>query len=257
MIGSSSYRARSTASARSGRDVTSWWPDLAASAMKFRPGIVIDGEAVVYVGGRIDFGAAQSRRATTPSRARRLANQVPAAYAAFDLLDHPELGDIRPRPWAERRALLLDVFEDQEPPLQVVPTTNDRELAEAWYQVLPEQGIEGPGLEAEAGAVPGGRRDWRKQRHSDTVDAPVVGYTGPPARPRTVAVQLPDGRTAPSQALTAPLAAAISEHLARSGPAHSARTSAGATYSTTSEGLVVEVLAGTTRHAVVTVTRLR
>ncbi|MFD4232092.1 hypothetical protein [Streptomyces sp. NPDC058545] len=116
---------------RAGRDVTSWWPDLAAPAMKFSPGTVVGGEA-----------------------ASTSAQRSPAAQPH--------------RP--------------------------------------------GPGV---------------------------------------------DGRTALSQALTALLAAAISEHLARSGPAHRNHTSAGDAYSTVREGMVVEVLAETTRHAVVTVTRLR
>ena len=47
---------------RAGRDVTSWSSDLAAPAMKFRPGTVVDGKAVLYVGRRIDVSAAQPHR---------------------------------------------------------------------------------------------------------------------------------------------------------------------------------------------------
>ncbi|MEU8488617.1 hypothetical protein [Streptomyces sp. NPDC048641] len=43
-------------------------------------------------------------------------------------------------------------------------------------------------------------------RHSETVDADVVGCVGPASRPHRVAVQLPDGSLVPSQALTAPVA---------------------------------------------------
>ncbi|MER7694564.1 hypothetical protein [Streptomyces sp. NPDC097610] len=46
-------------------------------------------------------------------------------------------------------------------------------------------------------------------------------------------------------------------HFAASGPPRSALTRAGETYTTVAPRLVVEVLVGTTRHAVVTVTRLR
>ncbi|WP_053084757.1 hypothetical protein [Streptomyces viridochromogenes] len=89
------------------------------------------------------------------------------------------------------------------------------------------------------------------------MEADVVGYTGSAARPRALAVRLPDGRVALTQALEAPLAAQVAVHFAASGPPRGARTRAGEPYTTASPGLVVEVLAGTTRHAVVTVTRLR
>ncbi|XIE80210.1 hypothetical protein AB6O49_24050 [Streptomyces sp. SBR177] len=41
---------------------------------------------------------------------------------------------------------------------------------------------------------PGGTWAWRKVRHSDTVDARLVGLFGPPARPHALLVRLPDGR---------------------------------------------------------------
>lgn len=242
--------------ARSGRDVTSAWGDLAAAGMRLPPGTVLDGEAVVYVGGKVDFGAAQTRAASTPARARILAERHPASFAAWDILAHPVHGDVRPRPYIERRALLLDVLADVEPPIQAVPATDDVETARFWYATLHGQGIEG--IVAKHARTPyKASRQWRKVRHAETVEAEVVGYTGPAAKPRHVAVRLPDGRTALSQTLTAPLSAQIAAHLAQ-GPAGGLdRTSAGDPYSVAGPGPEVEVLAGTTRHAVVTVTRVR
>lgn len=78
-----------------------------------------------------------------------------------------------------------------------------------------------------------------------------------PIVPATPATPIIDGRTALSQTLSAPLAAQISAHLATAGPARCDHTTAGEPYSTTTGALVVEVLAGTTRHAVVTVIRVR
>jgi hypothetical protein len=90
-----------------------------------------------------------------------------------------------------------------------------------------------------------------------TIDAEVVGHTGPGARPRAVVVEFSDGRRALSQALTAPLAAAVSAHIASTAPGRWARAWSTGSYTTLAPGLTVEVLAGTTRHAVVTVTRVR
>ncbi|MDI3408377.1 ATP-dependent DNA ligase [Streptomyces cavernicola] len=241
---------------RTGRIVTSAWPDLAAAGLALAPGTVLDGEAVIWNEGALDFAAVQARAASAVARARLLSLQLPATYAVWDLLAHPELGDVRPRPYLERRALLLEVLADVGPPLQAVPATNDRDLALRWYEVLQAQNIEGVVAKRADGAYRSGR-SWHKIRHSETVDAEVVGYTGNATHPRTAVVRLPDGGRAQSQALTAPLSRRLALHIAASGPGRRARTDDGERYTTTGDGLVLEVLAGTTRHAVVTVVRAR
>ncbi|MFC9534406.1 DNA ligase [Streptomyces sp. NPDC056975] len=243
--------------ARSGRAVTAAWMDIALAGMALPPGTVLDGECVVWVEGRIDFSAAQSRAASSPIRARELAARWPASYAVWDVLQHPTLGDVRPRPYSERRALMLDLLEDR-PPIQALPATDDPETALLWYEALRETGVEGIVCKRADGAYRGGKRSWLKLRHSDTVNAEVIGYTGPASRPRALAVRLPDGRIALSQTLPGPLAAHLGTLLAGSGPPRRAHTPGGDSYNTVPHDLVVvEVLAGTTRHAVVTVTRLR
>ncbi|MFE9769459.1 DNA ligase [Streptomyces sp. NPDC005808] len=245
--------------ARSGRNVTPVWMDLALAGLNMLPpDTVLDGEAVIYANGKIDFAAAQSRAASTPARARRLAEDRPAHFAAWDILVHPDHGDVRARPYDARRALLLDLFQeyDVQPPIQAVPMTDDPEVAMTWYQQLREQGVEGIVCKP-ANSAYRASRIWKKVRHSETVDAEIVGYTGPAARPHALAVRLPGGRITLSQTLKAPLAAQVSAHLIASGPSQSTRTPAGEPYRTTRPGLLVEVLAGTTRHAVATVTRLR
>lgn len=44
--------------------------------------------------------------------------QRPASYTVWDLLAHPELGDVRSRPYTEWRALLLDLLHDVPLPVQ-------------------------------------------------------------------------------------------------------------------------------------------
>ncbi|MGW7332210.1 ATP-dependent DNA ligase [Streptomyces sp. NPDC054840] len=67
---------------RAGRDVTSAWADLARAALRLPVGSAVDGEAVIYVEGRIDFSAAQGRAASSPARAAQLAARWPALPAA-------------------------------------------------------------------------------------------------------------------------------------------------------------------------------
>ncbi|MDI3390016.1 hypothetical protein QIS99_28055 [Streptomyces sp. B-S-A8] len=241
---------------RTGRDVTNAWPDLAAAGLDLPVGTVVDGEAVIWNEGVLDFAAVQARAASAAARARLLSHRLPASYAIWDLLAHPELGDIRARPYVERRALLLDVLADVGPPLQAVPATNDPEIALRWYQALQTQNIEGVVAKRADGAYRSGR-SWHKIRHSETVDSEAVGYTGNATHPRTVVVRLPDGRTAQSQTLTAPLSRRLAQHIAASGPGRRARTDDGERYTTTGGGLILEALAGTTRHAVVTIVRAR
>ncbi|MFE7357181.1 hypothetical protein ACFU8Q_29515 [Streptomyces sp. NPDC057543] len=128
--------------ARSGRIVTQHWMDLAVAGMELRPGTVLDGEAVIWRDGRLDFAAAQSRAASSVTRARAPAARYPASYVCWDVLQHPDpaIGDLRSRPYTERRAYLLELLADLGPPIQPVPATNDREVALHWYEALPGAG---------------------------------------------------------------------------------------------------------------------
>ncbi|WDM16523.1 hypothetical protein J3S85_36575 [Streptomyces lavenduligriseus] len=125
---------------RTGRDVTALWMDLAVAAMRLPPGVILDGEAVVYIADddgsvHISFTAAQSRALSRPRHARELADQHPATYVAFDILAHPAAGfpDLRPRPYTERRQALLDVLADVGPPIVPVWSTTDIEEALLWF----------------------------------------------------------------------------------------------------------------------------
>ncbi|MEU3244271.1 hypothetical protein [Streptomyces sp. NPDC006875] len=122
--------------ARSGRDVTAVWGDLALASLALPPGTVLDGEAVIVTeDGRISFEAAQGRAASSPSRARLLASRRPAHYIVWDALQLPlPFGDVRARPYRERRAALLDVLSalPANSPIQAVSATNDRHMALTW-----------------------------------------------------------------------------------------------------------------------------
>ncbi|MFJ3914386.1 ATP-dependent DNA ligase [Streptomyces vinaceus] len=243
--------------ARSGRVVTSPWMDLAVAGMQLEPGTVLDGEAVIWSGGRLDFAAVQARAASGTDRSRTLAGRLPASYAVWDILSHPVHGDVRGRRYTERRRLLLDVLAPVGPPIQAVPATDDYDIAMTWYESLQSQGIEGIVAKRAASTYKGGRI-WWKTRHAETTEALVVGFTGSPSQPRALAVRLDDGRTVLTQRLPAALSRAAAAYLADTAPGPPAATATGDAYTTTTvEDLMVEVLAGTTRHQVVTATRLR
>ncbi|MCZ7458003.1 ATP-dependent DNA ligase [Streptomyces sp. WMMC940] len=251
--------------ARSGRIVTTAFPDLAAAALALPDDTVLDGEVVVWSGGRIDFAAVQRRAAATAARAGLLARRMPASYAAFDLL--AEAGeDLRPAPYERRRQRLTALLDPLGPPLQPVPMTTDPEVAATWFETLPAAGIEGLVVKHLGRPYRAGARDWRKLRHTDVHDAAVTGFTGPPARPAALVLVLPDDDT---PVVSSPLPPALRSRAGRllAGRAAEHREGAPRTataigigevpYSAVEPGLVAEVERGTTRHTVVTVHRLR
>ncbi|WP_409239423.1 ATP-dependent DNA ligase [Streptomyces sp. PA5.6] len=237
---------------RSGRDSTEQWLDIATVTMTLPADTVLDGEAVIWREGRIDFGAVRSRASARGRRLADLLHRYPASYVAFDCLMHAGQ-DLRARPYVERRAALLDVLEGVQPPLQAMPATDDRDTALVWFEQLQAQGI----VAKRAASTYRAGRIWTKIRHAETLDAQIVGYVGPAGRPQRAAVLLPDGRRVLSRALTAPVAAEVARLVAESGPGRRARTDDGEAYTTAGDGLVVEVEAGTTRHATVAVLRAR
>jgi ATP-dependent DNA ligase len=195
--------------ARSGRDVTAAWGDLALVGPHLPAGTVLDGEAVITTeDGRISFEAAQARAASSPTRARHLAAQRPAHYIAFDALQLPS-GDARPRPYSERRAALLSLLAGlpANTPIQAISATTDRDTALTWYNTLHHQGVEGIVAKRTTSPYRAGRTgtSWLKIRHADTIEATVTGFTGTARQPRALAVRLPDGRVALSQRLTTAL----------------------------------------------------
>lgn len=244
--------------ARSGRKVTTHWMDLAVAGLRLPADTVLDGEAVVWRDGRIDFSAAQSRAASGLARARQLAAQYPASYAVWDILQHPVEGNVRGRPYIERRALLVDLLAEAGPPIQAVPATDDYEVARTWYDTLTAQGVEGVVAKRGSAGYPRGR-GWVKVRHADTEDWMVVGYVGPRGRPRRLALT-PAGGAAGRVRLSGPLVAGLAAQLGRTmqGLPDGGRALAeGEPYVRVETGVVVEVLAGSGRHGTLTVARTR
>ncbi|MFF8830099.1 RNA ligase family protein [Streptomyces sp. NPDC015131] len=247
--------------ARSGRIVTTAFPDLAEAARALPGGTVLDGEVVVWREGRIDFAAVQGRAAATPGRAPGLARRLPASYAAFDLLA-ADGADLRPRRYAVRRERLVELLAGLGPPIQPVPMTTDPELAATWYETLPAIGVEGLVVKRLDQPYKAGTRAWSKLRHTDTRDAVVVGFTGARERPASLVLVLPDDDTpVVSSPLPPALRARAGGALAALPPGEEGTAVAvglgEVTYRSVPPDLTAEVATGSTRHTVTTVLRLK
>ncbi len=103
---------------------------------------MIDGEAVIWTQGRLDFSALQQRLSAGPKTLPGLVRETPASYAAFDALAVAGY-DARDLPLSQRRALLEELASAWEPPLSLSPTTTDPVVAARWFEELPHTGIEG------------------------------------------------------------------------------------------------------------------
>ncbi|WP_431516470.1 DNA ligase [Streptomyces sp.] len=180
---------------RSKRELTPQFPELIAAAEQLDVGTVIDGEVVVWSEQhqRFDFEALQKR-----GLARRPRPGAPAAIlVAFDLPAAP-YDDLHAAPLRTRWTRLRDVVEQAGPEIQLVLSTDDAAQARTWMREMRPQGVEGiVSKRWDAPYRPGDRRAaWRKVRSADTLDAELVGITGPEHRPWAAVVDLPDGRRA-------------------------------------------------------------
>ncbi|MFJ5926476.1 DNA ligase [Kitasatospora sp. NPDC092948] len=244
---------------RRGNDLTDRFPQLPPALATLPIGTVLDGEIVAYTPspgggpGHLDFHAL-----LRTDRARRAAG-VQVHYVAWDALAVPGR-DVRGEPLRERWTMLEILLAAALPPLALCMATTDRAVAMAWYRDLAALGVEGivaKGLDA--AYRPGtGTGAWQKTRHIHTTDAELLGVAGSARRPEALFVALPDGRRATtSPRLTPAQARELAEHLAgRLRPAAGGAGS-GAVWEVDGLPRLVEVVAGTGRHATVRYVRLR
>jgi ATP-dependent DNA ligase len=118
-------------------------PEIVDAVAELDVDVVLDGELVCWNEGRGDFAALQRRLHPSQARAQELAVAMPAAYVVFDILAFAGT-DVRPKPYAARRALLEDLLGRQLPPgLVLMPMTTDLAVARTWMLDHSRAGVEG------------------------------------------------------------------------------------------------------------------
>lgn len=175
---------------RQGKELSGYFPELcSAIASSVPPGCVIDGEAVIWSEGRLNFTALQQRLGAGPKSLPGLVAAAPANYVAFDVLavaGH----DARTRPLSQRRALLEELGDGWEPPLSLSPTTTDMDVAAQWFEDLPPTGIEGLVIKDLNQPYTPGARSWLKLKHRETVEVICAAVIGPISQPTEVVAGL-------------------------------------------------------------------
>jgi ATP-dependent DNA ligase len=166
---------------RNTKPMTRYFPELVEAFTRADGGLpercVLDGEIVIpdAAGVRLDFEALLQRIHPAASRVRLLAEETPARFVAFDLLalDGTSYVD---RPFAERRAALLEAMAGAAPPLHVTPATGSADVATAWFSRYEGAGLDGVIAKPAKGAYQPDKRVMFKIKHDRTADCVVAGY---------------------------------------------------------------------------------
>ncbi|MGC1907451.1 MAG: non-homologous end-joining DNA ligase [Candidatus Acidiferrum sp.] len=166
---------RTTLWARSGRDVTSEYPEFKDLAARFRVrNAIVDGEIVTLdADGRSNFHTLQNRLGVqNPSR--QLMHSVPLDYFAFDVM-YADGYDLRQAPLVERKEFLQRILSDNE---RVHYSEHIPEKGEALFEAARAKGLEGIIAKLKNSTYIGARTSsWVKLKIVDELDAVIVGYT--------------------------------------------------------------------------------
>ncbi|MBA2624142.1 MAG: ATP-dependent DNA ligase [Acidimicrobiia bacterium] len=161
---------------RNERPLTRYFPELLDPLRQGLPErCVIDGEIVIGGAGGLDFDALLQRIHPAESRVRKLSEETPASFVAFDLL---ALGDedLRPVAFAERRRRLEGILGGATPPLHLTPATTDPALAEQWFSQFEGAGLDGVVAKSADLAYLPDKRVMLKVKHDRTADCVVGGF---------------------------------------------------------------------------------
>ncbi|HET6533832.1 MAG TPA: ATP-dependent DNA ligase [Actinoplanes sp.] len=163
---------------RNEKPMTRYFPEVVEAVLaNFPERAVIDGEVIVADTERntLDFEALQQRIHPAASRIKLLSEQTPAAFVAFDLL---AIGDqnLMERPFAERRARLVEVLADAKPPVYTTPATEDLDTARRWFAQFEGAGLDGLIAKSPDVLYEPDKRVMSKIKHKRTADCVVAGY---------------------------------------------------------------------------------
>jgi ATP-dependent DNA ligase len=150
---------------RNGRPLSRYFPEVEFPAGRY----VLDGELIILrEDGGQEFDALQMRLHPAESRVRKLAAEMPAVFAAFDVLAQ-DGKKLLSQPFEERREALEALVAD---PVALTPLTHDAGKAEPWLR-----GAEGViAKELSAPYRPGERTGMVKIKRVRTIDCVVVGW---------------------------------------------------------------------------------
>lgn len=161
---------------RNEKPLTRYFPEVVEAVLAQLPErCVVDGEIVVRTGDRLDFGNLQQRIHPADSRVRKLAQEIPASFVAFDLL---ALGDddLMGEPFGVRRAALESALADAQPPVHLTRISSELAEGQRWFEVFEGAGLDGLVCKPLAATYQPDKRVMLKVKHARTADCVVAGW---------------------------------------------------------------------------------
>jgi ATP-dependent DNA ligase len=121
---------------KSGENLTRYFPELVDAALKLKAEeFLLDGEIVVPHGKAFSFDDLLQRIHPAATRVRRLSQETPAMYLAFDLLDTARDKRLAAQPLGKRRSALEDFTKAQlksNATFRLSPATMSYTTAKKW-----------------------------------------------------------------------------------------------------------------------------
>jgi ATP-dependent DNA ligase len=165
---------------KSGEDLTRYFPELVRTALALKAGFfLLDGEIVVPHGKAFSFDDLLQRIHPAASRVKKLSQETPALFVAFDLLASTADKNLAASPLRERRAALEAFAKAQfksHPTFRLSPTTTSYATAQKW---LKQSGGGSDGVIAKRIDLPyqaGNRDGMQKIKKFRSADCVVGGF---------------------------------------------------------------------------------
>ncbi len=161
---------------RSGREMSANYPEIAAAAAAFAPGLIVDGEIVALdAAGAPSFELLQRRmNLSSPTLVAQAAEAVPVTIVVFDELQHPDSGSMLAMPLADRldRLAALDLPD-------VFVRSEAFDDATGLWESARDRGLEGVVSKKRSSPYRPGVRspDWIKSVAFKSLRAVVGGFT--------------------------------------------------------------------------------
>jgi ATP-dependent DNA ligase len=170
---------------RKERPLLRYFPELAPLGDLMPPHSALDGEIVIARKGVLDFDAMQTRLHPAESRVRKLSQEIPAEFVAFDILlwNSEPLHDL---PLEQRR----EELEQRAKGFRLSSYARDETVARKWLDRFESAGLDGV-VAKRLGLpyVPGSREAVVKVKEHKTADCVLVGLRWK-ERPSTIATLL-------------------------------------------------------------------
>ena len=164
---------------KSQKPLTRYFPELAQSLALLKPKqFVLDGEIVIPIDGSLSFDHLLMRIHPAASRIRKLSQDTPCVYIAFDLLVDENGKALTTQPLHERRQRLekfAKKYLSNSGSIRLSPATSDLSLARKWFHM--GVGLDGIIAKRDDLSYQSGKRTgMQKIKKQRTADCVVGGF---------------------------------------------------------------------------------